>query len=164
MFGSTIDEKEWANETNAYMKKLEMLSKAFPINPLKIVDDPEINKDIIVPDVSGLFKNDLLANGGIIKRVKKEVTQKDVVDIMIYLTIGGLVNYKENWWGYLPMAAVNQVINLMNKAISYIGFTESQKTSICNDYNSAIRNKIFQQGIIEETNIYWNKINNAKNV
>jgi hypothetical protein len=127
-------------------------------NPLKIIDNPEINAKHGLPEAFIiLYQNDLILYFENMKIFDKNLTIVDFLNLAIYYSIDLLIEYKNKSSNTLPQSVINDVTNHVLKATQNI-FPSFMTPDAVFYYKNKLKLRIWQDNIIEETEAYMNNI------
>jgi hypothetical protein len=144
----------------AHIESLHNLSKKFPVNPLAIVDNEDVNRHHQIPNLVHLYEQDVIVNLGRLQSLNNGLTPDDCIELLVYQTISNLIEYKNKSLDVLPIAVIEQVTCQIRQAFVNVYIDRGYCSSIVDKYEKELKEKIWNPGIVEETETYMYKLDN----
>jgi len=136
------------------------LTKQFPINPLSIVDNEEIDQEHIIGNFIELYKKDIFSNLSRLQTLNNGLIPDEVTELLIYQTIDNLIEYKTKSLDILPFGVIEQVKEQIKKAFISVYIDKGYGSQIIENYESELMIRIWESGIVEKTLNYMEKLDN----
>lgn len=127
------------------------------LNPLRITDDPFLNRTHRLPNCEETFEKDISAYFHVIAERKGAVGLDTFMTVMAYFTIDLLIDYRDNAQNTLPISIVEdmkaQIINVLQR--NYDAFN---KPEIIAEFLSILDKKMYEPNIVSETHSYLDRV------
>lgn len=140
------------------IEKIHNLTKRFPMNPLNIVDEEDLNRQHIVPNLVTLYKDDIGANLYRLQTLNNGLIPDEVTELLIYQTIDNLLEYRDKSLGVLPLTVVSQISRQIIKAFREVYIDGGYMQQIIDDFESGLMIRIWEEGIVEKTKKFIEKL------
>ncbi len=126
-------------------------------NPLRIIDDPYLNKFHKLPNLVDDFASDLNSYYNVCKEKKGFVTLDELIKIIVYLAIDNLIEYSETGDKILPLSIIEDTKNQIISAAQGL-FEEFHQQTEIDKISSQIDMKIYEDNIVAETQKYLQRL------
>ena len=142
------------------LKKMEFhkaLTKKFPINPLSIVDEVNVNQSHSISDLVKLFEQDISIGLGRLQHLNNGLIPDEVVELLVYQTLTYYIEYKNNA-DILPLPVVYELRNQVKKAFLNVYIDSGYMYQIVDDYECKVIEAIWEVDIIQETESFMARL------
>ena len=127
------------------------------LNPLRITDDPFLNKTHRLPNCEEMFEKDISAYFNVIAEKRGSVGMGEFLTVMTYFTIDLLIEYRDNAQNTLPFSIVEdmkaQIINVLRR--NYDAFNNPE---IIAEFLTILDKKMYEPNIVSETHSYLSRV------
>lgn len=127
------------------------------LNPLRITDDPFLNKTHRLPNCEEIFEKDISAYFNVIAEKRGSVGIGEFLTVMTYFTIDLLIEYRDNAQNTLPFSIVEdmkaQIINVLRR--NYDAFNNPE---IIAEFLTILDKKMYEPNIVSETHSYLSRV------
>ena len=127
------------------------------LNPLRITDDPFLNKTHRLPNCEEIFEKDISAYFNVIAEKRVSVGIGEFLTVMTYFTIDLLIEYRDNAQNTLPFSIVEdmkaQIINVLRR--NYDAFNNPE---IIAEFLTILDKKMYEPNIVSETHSYLSRV------
>ena len=144
----------------AHIDSLQNLKNRFPVNPLSIIDNDQLNEQHQIPNLIGVFEKDILVNLSRLQTLNNGLIPNEVTELLIYLTITYLIEYKNKALDYLPIGVIEQVVIQIKEAFVNVYIDRGYGSYIIDEFEKVLKEKIWNPRIIEETETFMDKLDN----
>lgn len=134
----------------------EEVEEKIKINPLNIVDDPQLNNQHRLKNLIPSFENDLVVSFQSLEEIKTNVTIGDFVSLIVYYSIDLLIEYYDKA-NVLPKSIIDDIKSQIMQAAENT-FDVFKDEEIRSDIFSQIDRKIWEEDIVEETHQYMKEL------
>ena len=128
-------------------------------NPLRIVDDPNLNKHHRLSNLVSSFEKGLMAYFEAYKNMRGEVTVDEFIKVIVYYTIDLLIEYRDNAGNMLPTSIIEDTKHQIISALKNNFEVFNQQQKIDKIYTQ-IDKKIYEANIVTETENYLRNLRN----
>lgn len=127
------------------------------LNPLRITDDPFLNKTHRLPNCEEMFEKDISAYFNVIAEKRGSVGMGEFLTVMTYFTIDLLIDYRDNAQNTLPISIVEdmkaQIMNVLKR-----NYEDFNKPEIIAEFLSLLDKKMLEPNIVSETHNYLSRV------
>ncbi|MCW3107823.1 MAG: Tetratricopeptide 1 repeat-containing protein [Segetibacter sp.] len=143
-----------------HLEYLNNLTKKFPVNPLSIVDNDDVNRKHRLQDLVKLYEKDIVTNLSRLQTLNNGLIPDEVTELLIFQTIDNLIEYKNKSLSFLPMTVISQLKVQIEQAFINVYVDRGHMKQIVEDYKSDLMTSIWEPNINEKTLEFMEKLDN----
>lgn len=140
-----------------YNDNLDIPKTSHSSNPLRIIDDPHLNKTHRLPNLVNTFEKDVMAYFNVFENNRGGITEDEFIKVIVYYIIDLLIEYRDKAGNILPLSIIEDTKNQVLIALKN-HFEIFNQQPVVNKLFTQIDNKIYEEHIVPEAQNYLRRI------